>query len=109
MHAYPPPGRLRPRKDQQAQKLTVAAYNAEQPAPPVYQPPMGSSKVNPTQDWTRHPGAGLEPGPAVAGEASSATHAVSIGQRSSAAASKAMLARQVLGLHDGVQWPQGQL
>ncbi|KAA6415649.1 MAG: hypothetical protein FRX48_00365 [Lasallia pustulata] len=49
MQAFPPP-----------------AYNLNHEAPPTYQPPMGGSKVNPSQDYAVPP-----PGPPPNGESSS--------------------------------------
>ncbi|KAL9130507.1 MAG: hypothetical protein Q9217_001327 [Psora testacea] len=73
IHAYPPPGKAGPKRSASS-KLTLTAYNAEQPAPPVYQPPEGGSKVNSSQDWIANPPLGPPPAHANAGESSSATN-----------------------------------
>jgi len=54
------------------------AYHAEHIPPPVYQPPEGGSKVNPTEDWAVPP-AGPPPGHAEAGGPSTAMQGVPLG------------------------------
>ena len=55
MHAFPPPGM--PTSNLQTKWLSTdeSAYNQNHEAPPTYQPPMGSSKVNPSQDYAVPP------------------------------------------------------
>ena len=55
------------------------AYNAEHAPPPVYQPPEGGSKVNPSQDYASPP-PGPPPGHVAEEESSSAMHNIPLNQ-----------------------------
>lgn len=55
------------------------AYNTGHAPPPVYQPPEGGSKVNPTQDWAVPPPDPPQ-GYVYAGESSNAMHNVPLHQ-----------------------------
>lgn len=69
---YPQQGVYRPQEfPLQAYPPPPPAYNAENYAPPQYQPPEGGSKVNPDQDYTAPP-PGAPPGDAERGESSNA-------------------------------------
>ena len=60
MQTYPapPPGKFTFHRRMIVPLADFAAYNAEHGPPPVYQPPEGGSKINPSQDYARPP-----PGP----------------------------------------------
>ena len=79
MQAYPapPPGKSKMVKNHGHMAYFVA-YNAEHAPPPVYQPPEGGSKVNPSQDYAPPPGP--PPGHIAEEESSSAMHNIPLSQ-----------------------------